>query len=199
MKKIFIGSLVAGLILFIWQFLSFALLNFHKPAQQYTDKQDVIMNFMKGQNLKDGGYFIPNIPDNASDDQREAYMKEAAGKPWVRVEYHNSMNMDMGMNMVRGFTVDVFIMLLFCWIIGRMKQPSVGTIVGAALATGLIVFLNIPYTNNIWYESFDIWAHLADAVVSWGIAGLWLSWWMRRGNSARKISKKPDQSLVMAE
>jgi len=62
MKKATIGSMVGALIIFLWQYLSFALINFHKPAQQYTDKQDAIMSFLDRQGLKDGGYFMPNIP-----------------------------------------------------------------------------------------------------------------------------------------
>ena len=38
MKKTVIAALVGGLIIFLWQFLSYALINFHKPAQQYTEK-----------------------------------------------------------------------------------------------------------------------------------------------------------------
>jgi len=59
MKKAIIGSIVGALIIFIWQFLSFALINFHKPAQEYTDKQEAIMGFLDGQGLKDGGYLFP--------------------------------------------------------------------------------------------------------------------------------------------
>jgi len=52
MKKAITGSVVRALI-FHWQFLSFALFNFHKPAQQYTDKQDAIMSFLVSQELND--------------------------------------------------------------------------------------------------------------------------------------------------
>jgi hypothetical protein len=49
------------------------------------------------------------------------------------------------------------------------------------LFTGLIVFLSAPYTMHIWYGSFDLMAHFMDALVAWGVAGLWLAWWLRRG------------------
>ena len=66
MKKTIVAAIVGGIIIFIWQFLSFALINFHKPAQNYTDKQDAIMNFLNSQQLPEGGYFLPNIPDNST-------------------------------------------------------------------------------------------------------------------------------------
>jgi hypothetical protein len=43
------------------------------------------------------------------------------------------------------------------------------------------VFLNAPYTMHIWYGSFDLMAHFADALLQWGLAGLWLGWWLTRG------------------
>jgi hypothetical protein len=33
---------------------------------------------------------------------------------------------------------------------------------------------------HIWYPMFDIRAYLIDAVVSWGLVGIWLGWWMNR-------------------
>lgn len=50
----------------------------------------------------------------------------------------------------------------------------------ASLITGLIVFFNAPYMMNIWYKTFDIMAHLADAIISWGLCGLWLGWYLSR-------------------
>jgi F0F1-type ATP synthase assembly protein I len=180
MRKILIGAIVGGLIIFIWQFLSFALINFHRPAQSYTDKQDAIMSFLNSQQLKEGGYILPNAPEGATMEDHKKLMNNAVGKPWAMIQYHNSLEDNMVMNMIRGFLANVIIVLLFCWLIRRMKSPSAGTIVTSALAVGLIVFMNAPYTSHIWYQSFDIWASLGDAVVSWGLTGLWLSWWLRR-------------------
>jgi len=184
MKKAIIGAIVGALIIFIWQFLSFALINFHKPAQEYTDKQDAIMSFLASQELKDGGYFMPNVPSTASNDEAQVVMKKFDGKPWARIEYHNvaenSMNA-MLMNMVRVLLVNFLIVLLFSWLVSKMNAPSFQTILTGALAVGIIAFLNEPYTGFIWYKTFDIWAYLLDAVVAWGLVGLWLAWWLRRG------------------
>lgn len=184
MKKSLIGALVGAIIIFVWQFLSFAAVNLHKPAQQYTEKQDAIMSFLNSQGLEEGGYILPSVPETASNSEMEAAMKASDGKPWASVQYHkeaqNSIS-DMMMNMVRGFLVNFVIVFLFCWIVRKMVAPTFGTILGSALAVGMISFLNQPYTGFIWYKWFDIWAFLLDAVVCWGLTGLWLGWWLRRG------------------
>ena len=51
MTKAIIGSIVGGIILFFWQFLSHTILNLHKGAEQYTPKQDSIMAYLKAQDL----------------------------------------------------------------------------------------------------------------------------------------------------
>jgi hypothetical protein len=198
MKKTLVASIVGGIIIFIWQFLSFALINFHKPAQNYTDKQDAIMNFLNTQQLPEGGYFLPNIPDNSTSAQREQAMKNAEGKPWAIVQYHHTLKNNMVMNMIRGLLVNIIIVFLFCWLLKKMAAPRFNTIVLSALAIGLIVFLNGPYTGAIWYESFDTWAHLADAIVSWGFVGLWLAWWLGRKSRHNEVSKSREPSLEMA-
>ena len=49
MKKTIIGALVGAVIIFIWQFVSFAAVQLHKPAENYTDKQTAILEFPKNQ------------------------------------------------------------------------------------------------------------------------------------------------------
>jgi hypothetical protein len=189
MKKSLIGAIVGGIIIFIWQFLSWALINFHKPAQQYTPKQDAVMAALNS-NLEEGGYIMPALPPGASTEEHEKAMKDAEGKPWVSIQYHKSMENNMVMNMVRGFLVDVVTVWLLCWILLRLYKPSFNTIFTASLITGFIVFLNVPYIYHIWYQSFDLMAHLADAVVSWGVTGLWLAWWLRRNKMSHELSNK---------
>ena len=184
MKKTIIGALVGAIIIFAWQFLSFAAVNFHKPAQNYTEKQTAILDFLNSQGIEEGGYIMPALPETATREEHEALMKESDGKPWAIVQYHKKGEWTMSsmiMNMVRGFLVNFVIMLLFIWILRRMAAPTFGTILATSLFVGLITFFNAPYTGHIWYQTFDIWAYFMDAIVAWGLVGIWLGWWMRRG------------------
>ena len=201
MKKAIIGSIVGAIIIFIWQFLSFGLINFHKAAQDYTDKQDAIMGFLNSQGIKEGGYVLPSAPATASREEMEAAMKASDGKPWARIEYHNSAANNtnaMVMNMIRGFLVNVVIVLLFCWVIAKMAAPRFGTILASAVAVGLIAFLNEPYTGFIWYKTFDIWAYFFDALVSWGLTGIWLGWWLSRGRPAMSTVRIGEREKELA-
>ena len=180
MRKIVIGSVVGGILLFICQTISWTMLNLHGKANQYTPQQTAILDFLSKNITEDGQFFLPNHPETATMDEAMALWDSAKGKPWAIISYHQSMDTNMVMNMVRGLIVDIIAVALLCWILVRINQPTFNTILLGSLFTGLIVFLNAPYTKHIWYESFDIWAHFADAVVGWSIVGLWLGYWLRR-------------------
>ncbi len=182
MKKMLIGALVGGIIIFIWQFLSWGLLNLHHAQQEYTPKQDSVMAFLKTQFNEDGAYLMPNSPPGTSGEQMEKDMAANEGKPWVQLAYHTSMpGMDgMFMNMGRGLLVNIVMVWILCWLLGKISLPSFGTVFLGSLGVGLIVFFNAPYTQHIWYDSFDLMAHFTDALVSWGVTGIWLGWWYSR-------------------
>lgn len=196
MKNWIVAPLVGGLIIFIWQFLSWGLINLHEPAQQYTPKQEAIMNFLNSQQLPEGGYLMPTLPKTATNDEWSELMKNSEGKPWMSVQYHAAQKNNMGMNIFRSLVTDFLTVLLLCWILLRTKTLTFRTIFLSSLFTGFIVFLNAPYTGFIWYESFDIWAHFLDAVVSWGLCGLWLAWWLRKANRSVIHARERVNTLV---
>jgi hypothetical protein len=180
MKKHLIAAIVGGIIIFFWQFLSNAALDLHRPAQQYTAKQDTILNFLKTQ-LEPGRYFLPSFPEGTSADKQQAIMKEVEGKPWAIVDYHGSWSSEgMIMNMARGLLVDMFIVYLFVWILTRTGIPSFGNIFLASVFVGLIAFMNFPYAYFIWYKSPGIWSDFMDGVVAWAGVGVWLGWYLNR-------------------
>jgi hypothetical protein len=182
MKKTIVGAIVGGIILFAWQFLSWAALNLHEKQQQYTPKQDSIMAYLNTQFSEDGGYYLPNFAPGTSDEQMKTEMKVREGKPWAQISYHKSMpGMDkMFMNMGRGLLINIFTIWLLCWLLVKIPSPSFGTIFLGTLFTGLIVFFNAPYIMHIWYQSFDLMVHFTDALVAWGATGIWLGWWLTR-------------------
>ncbi len=177
MKNHLIGALVASLILFVWQFLSWSLLNLHNPQMQYTPAQDAILEVLATTELSEGQYYIPRLPDGASAAEREAYYQEQVGKPWALISYHSSMKMSMGMNMLRGFVVDFLAAFLLIWVLLKMTKLDMKTALFSSLAIGLIGYLTINYLNTIWFEVSSI-ADLVDAILQWGLVGLWLGWYL---------------------
>ncbi len=152
MKKTIIGAIVGGIILFLWQFLSWTMLNRHDARQRYTPKQDSIMAYLNTQFSEDGGYMMPRLGLLTKKWKTNERMGE--------VVYYKSMpGMDkMFMNMGRSLVVNIFIIWLLCWLLTKINAPSFGTVFVGTLGTGIISFLHGPYTMHIWYPSFDLMA-----------------------------------------
>jgi hypothetical protein len=181
MRKLPVAALVGGIIIFIVQALSWTVLNIHYKSQAYTPKQDSIMAFLKTQDLKSGQYFMPTVAPGASMDEQTKLMNASAGKPWAVLAYHKALNTSMAMSMIKVFFVNIIIVWLLCWILVQIKEPSFITIFLACLFTGAIVYLNSPYTYHIWYQTPGQLGYVIDHGVQWGLTGLWLGWWLRRG------------------
>ena len=180
MKKLVIGAIVGGIIIFIWQTLSWAALNLHHASQEYTPKQDSILSYLNSQFSEDGAYLLPNYPKGTSREEMEKQMEVNKGKPWVQIQYHKALNVNMASNIIRGLIIDIIIAALVCWILLKIPTAGMGTIVAICVVIGLVVFMNSPYTVHIWYPKADIIVHLQDALVSWTLCGLWLGWWLPR-------------------
>lgn len=178
MKKLLIGALVGALILFVWQFLSFALLGIHNSQMDYTPNQDAILKVLE-ENLEEGTYFLPRAEIGVSMEEEEALMNERLGKPWAMVSYHDSLSNNMGMNMFRGFVIDFISAFLLAWLLMKMANLTFQTSVIASLAIGLIGYFTINYLNSVWFETNSI-PDLIDAVVQWGLTGAWMGWWLTK-------------------
>ena len=178
MKKLIIGAVVAAILLFVWQFLSWSMLNIHGANFQYSENQDEIMECLKGK-LDDGSYFMPTVAPGTSSEDRQAYMEGIAGSPWAMINYHTSFSMEMGMSMARGFFANLVAALLLCWVL--LKIPNLGfkdTLL-CTIAVGLVGYLTISYINSAWFETSSI-GYLIDSLVGWGLVGAWLGWWLNR-------------------
>jgi len=177
--KMIVGALVGGLLVFIWQFLSWTMLNMHGSQQKYTPNQDSILNFLSTQLTEDGTYFLPNAASGATQEDQQKLMESSAGKPWAQISYHKTMNMAMGMNMVRGYLVDVFAVMLLIWLLLKIPELSFQTAIISSIVVGVIGYLTTEYTNSIWFENNSV-PDLIDAIVSWAICGTWLGYYLKR-------------------
>jgi hypothetical protein len=178
MKKQLIATIVGGILLFVWQFLSWALVNIHSTEFTYTPNQDKVMEALT-QNLGEGQYMMPMPAPNSTPEQQQAFMESSAGKPWATISYHKSMTTEMGMNMFRAIVVDLLAVFLLVWLLLQFANLQFRTALLSSLAVGAIGYLTIPYLNTIWFENSSI-GYLIDAVAQWGLVGVWLGWWLTK-------------------
>lgn len=166
-------------MIFIWQFLSWAMLNLHKSNQKYTPQQDTILQFLGTQLKEEGTYFLPTVAPGTSQEDAQKQMEASAGKPWAQVSYHASMSTDMGMNMLRGFLSDVLAVFILIWLLMKIPELTMSTSILASVGIGLIGYLTTEYSNHIWFQTNSL-PDLMDAVFAWVLCGTWLGYWLNR-------------------
>ena len=182
MKKWLIGSFVGAILVFLWQFLSWVVLHIHQGEAKYTPAQTEVLNAISASIKEDGMYMLPTAPPGTSQEEHNKLGKEMDGKPWATVIYRNAYRYDMVMPMIRGFLVDWFLVFTLIYILTRGGIPTRIRTLAGSVAVGLFTFLAGPYTMHVWFqtptESYI--GHLLDAFVTWGLAGIWLGWWLNR-------------------
>lgn len=171
MKHKLLFSLIGAIIIFTWQFFSYAMPNFHKSASAYTPAQDSILQLLQKQGLTEGMYLLGQPDPSLSKAEQEASMETMDGKPWAVINYHKVSSTDMAMPLIRGLLVCFVISFLLFWLFLQQKNPTLTNRLLLALAVGMIGFFFVPYTNFIWYKAPDIFAHFADAIIPWVILG----------------------------
>ncbi len=178
MKKLIIGALVAAVILQIWQTVSWTAANVHGAETQFTEHQTKIIASMTDNNLKEGQYYVAGVPEGTTEEQMMAPDGELLnGKPWATINYHPAFEVNMGLNMLRGFIVNFLSGFFLCWILLKFAELNFTTALMSALAVGFIGYFTIVYMNHIWFEGSTI-GYLIDTVVSWGLVGAWLGWYL---------------------
>lgn len=179
MNKQLIGTLVGALILFFWQFLSWQALDLHRSENQYTDKQDTILQALAENGMPTGHYFLPTYPKGAPPEDIQAMADNAMGKPWAKISYHESFEMTMGMNLFRGFVIDLLAAFFLVWILMNFKNADFRNCILGAVAVGFIGYMTGSYLESVWFKTNTM-GDLIDAVVPWGLFGAFLGWYLNR-------------------
>ena len=179
MTRGIIGALVGAIILFVWQFMSWAMLELHSDSMKHAPNQDAILDCLTQHLPGEGEYFVPNLADGAGHEAEQQYMETRIGKPWAMIQYHESLQMSMGMNMIRGFVSDFIAIFLLCWLLLKIDRLDMKTALLGSLAVGLIGYLTIHYIDQIWFETNSM-MDLLDSILPWGLIGLWLGYFLPR-------------------
>ena len=113
---------------------------------------------------------------------QQEFVKQRDGKPFAGIVYVQNFESGMTKPIIRGFLIDLVLVVLMISILVRGGLPSYTGIVTGCIAVGLFTFLWQPYMElNLFQIPWSaIQGHLIDAIVAWGLCGLWLGWWLRR-------------------
>jgi hypothetical protein len=191
MVRVILGGIVAGLVVFVWGFVSHVLLPLGTIGIKSMPAENAVLSAMRDHLKEPGFYFFPGMPAPATmtNEQRkeaqERWAEEIRRGPRGILVYHPSGTEPMSTRQLGGELLTNLLGGLVAATLLSMAAGALGAF--AARLTfvtllGLFASLAIEMSYWIWYgfpTDYTV-AQIADQVVSWFLAGLTLAVIIRR-------------------
>lgn len=186
MKKQLLAALVAGIIMFIWQSLSWTVIPVHHSSLKYNPNQDTIMNVLTQNIQEEGLYYIPmlDMSKKPSSEEYQKFEEDSKGKPWALVSYHKSYDGMDPMTFLKGIILNILSAYLVVLLLTGMKinEMSMMNIVATTMLFPIIIILQATFTDANWWSTpshFYI-GTIIDLLTAWLLAGLWFGFFLKK-------------------
>jgi hypothetical protein len=178
LKQIIIGGIVGGIALFIWGFISWAVMDWHFYTIQHDEGTRAVVENIETQLSETGVYYFPPLSADQHDAAgMEEYAEQFKNGPHGMIFYtaeHGEMMSPM--RLARGFLVDVVasMMATVLLIIALPNLPKYGARVMYVLALGVFAVMSVHLVNGVFHDMPVSWTTgvALDLTASWLCAGL---------------------------
>lgn len=192
-KKILIGGIVAGLILFIWSAIAHMALPIGDMGIKSIPNEDAVLAVLKANINEPGFYFFPgsewmqskSLPADQQKAVMEAWEKKYQAGPRGIMVYHPTGDTPMSAKqLVIEFVSDVVagLIVAFALAMGLARLTTFGARVGFCTLLGLLGWVLIDFSYWNWYgfpTSYEV-AQFLDQVVGMALAGVGLAFLFRK-------------------
>ena len=182
MNKLIVPSLIAAVVVFIWMFISWAVIGWHNVDIKNLPNGDALAEQMKESINEPGIYIYPGHPDGGDDTDMEEWTSKYKAGPLVNfMVYHPEGSEPMNpMNFIKSFIIN-FIAAFIAGVLLMMtlaQNPSFWRRVIFVTLLGLFAGFIGPFMDWNWWSfptGYTI-VEVADFCLTWFFAGLVLAW-----------------------
>lgn len=194
-KKVVVGGIIAGLIIFFWSFLSHEVLPIGTMGIKTTPNEESILAAMKSGFDGPGFYIIPahdvmtaaQAGDKAATDTAtKAYDAKYKGGPWAVIAYSpgRASFVPEPRMLVLELLSDVAAGLILAWAVSLAGATlgGFGPRVVFVTMVGLLPWIVSDFSMWNWFGfpvDYAI-SQLLDQGIGGLLAGIFLAWWSRR-------------------
>lgn len=163
MKNIALLSVAAGLVLFVWGFLSHAVLSWQDAVwHEFTD-ETVVSRALTDNSPRRGVYYLPYADDDPGPDRVRAFVNVLPP----------GTELSIGRQVVFGLVIQILSAFLVLGLLSRTRDSSfwgrVGFFSGVGLTIGFVS--HAYYWNWFGFPTPYVVVTILDSVVGWTLAG----------------------------
>ena len=185
MKKVIIGGVIGGIILYFWGFVSWVILPWHEMTVEKFRDEELVSQIIKENAPKDGVYFIPSMIDKAhlsvqQKEEAQNKQKEAMEKgPFV---YAQIKTAGMHSTSVSGHLLGILTYVVGAFLASALlvQAPDLHYFgrLFFVIIVGLLIGIMAGIPNVLWFGApfkYYTVVMIADSLISWCLAGLALA------------------------
>lgn len=178
--RVLVSALLGGILIFVWQSLSWAALDLHGDAMASSAEGQVEILESMSNHLEDKLYYL-SYADPEADYQ--SFNEQAAGKPVAVTRFIPSYENKMGPLMLRGLVYAILVAFVVSLILSRSRANTfLGrwlTVMGFAL---VLILLDTLGDMNWWFDPMSwVVPEIVDYLAMFALSGAFMAWWMGRG------------------
>lgn len=182
MCKIIIGGIVGAVIAFIWQFVSWAVLPWHDATIHQFKNQECVAKVIKENAPVSGIYVYPHYKSDAGT-QKTAMTKG----PFIYTQIRLcGIDPSSPLLYITSFLTQFVGAALISFLLLQMSHSGYGTRLLSVTITGLIVGVLgfVPSWNWFGASCAFTLVMIADLIITWFLAGLFLAAYAKRKHVA---------------
>ena len=157
-------SVVAGLVLFVWGFVSWTILPWHNAVANKFTNEAAVSQALKENSPQQGIYFLPFSEKDHGPNQIGAFVNVLP----------QGTEMNMSKLMAIGFITQIIGAFLVLLLVSYTRSFSYWGRVGIFSLMGLIIGFvsHAPYWNWFGFSSSYVIVTIVDTLIAWTLAGL---------------------------
>jgi hypothetical protein len=181
LRRLTMGALLGGLVLFAWGFVSHMLIGWYDPHFRTFHDQEAVASTLLSNVTGGGIYFLPNLTpaqQSLTGDERAAAQAEIEERMLrgpmifsvVRVGPGTSFTVRLGIQ----FVLFVLAALVATWLLMNARLEGYGARVAFVASMAVLVVLSTTVPQWSWfdYPAGFVLVESADLVIGWVLLGL---------------------------
>ena len=167
------GTVLGGLVLFVWGAISWMALPFHGNVLQGFANEDAVLQAITAHAPRSGVYLLPNTEGGGEAAQQAAQERMQKG-PGVLAAIRVGPMGSMASYMLSGLLIQMAAALVGTGLLLRARLETYGARVVFLAVTGLLIGIagHLPQWNWWHFSTGYTLLEMADLVISWTLAGL---------------------------